>query len=186
MYCIYVHRNKINGKIYIGQTGQNPLTRWGKDGHRYIEKRKDGSYVHEHFARAIIKYGWNNFDHFVIFENLTKEQADNIESEMIKEADATNPDKGYNTATGGAHSGIKWSDEQRTKFHNSRLGHPPSIASINTIKETQGKKCKIVELNKEFTCSGDCAAFLGVTKGAIKNCLKGRNSTCKNYHIVYV
>ena len=26
-YCIYIHKNKINGKVYIGQTCQNPKKR---------------------------------------------------------------------------------------------------------------------------------------------------------------
>ena len=53
MYCIYMHRNKINNKKYIGQTKQEPPSkRWGKDGIGY----KDSS----HFYNAIQKYGWNN------------------------------------------------------------------------------------------------------------------------------
>lgn len=28
-YCIYIHINKINNKVYIGQTCQEPEKRWG-------------------------------------------------------------------------------------------------------------------------------------------------------------
>ena len=27
-YTIYIHKNKINGKVYIGQTSQKPEKRW--------------------------------------------------------------------------------------------------------------------------------------------------------------
>lgn len=27
-FTIYIHKNKINNKVYIGQTSQNPLKRW--------------------------------------------------------------------------------------------------------------------------------------------------------------
>ena len=53
MSCIYMHKNKINGKVYIGQTIQDdPNKRW-KNGHNY----KTCTF----FAHAIKKYGWNNF-----------------------------------------------------------------------------------------------------------------------------
>lgn len=29
-YCIYMHKNKTDGKIYVGQTNQKPKYRWGK------------------------------------------------------------------------------------------------------------------------------------------------------------
>ena len=48
-----MHKNKTNGKVYIGQTIQDdPNKRW-KNGHNY----KTCIF----FARAIKKYGWNNF-----------------------------------------------------------------------------------------------------------------------------
>ena len=40
-WTVYYHQNKINGKIYVGITGQNVMKRWnaghGYEGHRYDE-----------------------------------------------------------------------------------------------------------------------------------------------------
>ena len=54
-YYVYSHRNKINNKIYIGITKQNPTVRWGVDGKRYKDSPR--------FWNAIQKYGWDNFEH---------------------------------------------------------------------------------------------------------------------------
>ena len=68
MYCIYLHRNLINGKVYIGQTkfGDNPNKRW-QSGEGYKKQTN--------FYEDISKYGWDNFDHIILASNLTLEKA---------------------------------------------------------------------------------------------------------------
>ena len=87
-----MHRNKINKKIYIGITGNIPEYRWN-EGKRYKQNR--------HFYSSIKKYGWNNFDHIILYENLSKKEAEIKEIELIKHYDSTNKEKGYNMQKGG-------------------------------------------------------------------------------------
>ena len=54
-YKIYIHKNKINNKIYVGQTKQSLSRRFRHNGEGY-----------KHcicFYNAIQKYGWDNFTH---------------------------------------------------------------------------------------------------------------------------
>ena len=71
-YCIYMHKNKINGKVYIGQSC-NINVRW------HPSSYQSSSY----FFNAIQKYGWENFEHIILFENLTVEEAKSKEIELI-------------------------------------------------------------------------------------------------------
>ena len=71
-YIIYLHKNKINGKCYVGQTCQKPETRWGTQGQGYKEQ--------QYFYRAILKYGWENFEHFILEENIPEDNVDEREA----------------------------------------------------------------------------------------------------------
>ena len=52
-------------------------------------------------------YGWDKFEHIIFADNLSKEEADKIETLLIALYQTTNHDKGYNIAVGGnVHVGI--------------------------------------------------------------------------------
>lgn len=99
-YCVYVHTNKTNGKMYVGQTSQEPNKRW-KSGFGYLNKNKSGKYAQPLFAEAIKKYGWDGFYHEIIASNLTQEEANNFEKLLIEKLDTTNKEYGYNILIGG-------------------------------------------------------------------------------------
>lgn len=120
-YLIYKHINKINGKIYVGQTGQNPKKRWS-NGKGYEEYYIDENGVKRptHFWASICKYGWNNFEHKILIHGLTKSQADFWEKKLIEAWDLMNPEKGYNKKEGGSNG--KMSEESKIKISESRKG----------------------------------------------------------------
>lgn len=140
-YCVYCHLNKINGKRYIGQTCQKPETRFcnGK-----------GYKANTHFSNAIDKYGWNNFEHYIIQDGLTKEEANLLENLNIIVFNTTNPNFGYNLTTGGEQP--TFSKEARQKLSKSLKGrefseeHRKNIGIANhkrvLSKETREKISK--------------------------------------------
>ena len=93
MFSVYMHINKINHKIYIGQTSQSPELRWGKNGGGYIGC--------SYFYNAIQKYGWENFEHCILKENLNQDEANYWEKYYIQIFNSTNKEFGYNLQTGG-------------------------------------------------------------------------------------
>ena len=98
-YCVYKHTFP-NGKVYIGITCKKPEQRWGKDGKGYLEQ-KDGKYNQPLMANAVLKYGWNNVAHEILFDNLNREEAEQIEINLIAQHKSNNPEFGYNIAIGG-------------------------------------------------------------------------------------
>ena len=88
--CIYIHVNKTNGKVYIGQT-RSIRNRW-----------RSGYKQQPHFRKAIIKYGWNGFDHLILADGISEQKKlDNLEKLWIILLQGTNRDCGYNLVPGG-------------------------------------------------------------------------------------
>ena len=91
-YIVYEHVNNINNKKYIGITCQTLVARCGKHGQNYKNK---------YFKNAINKYGWDNFAHNILYENLSKDDAKKKEIELIEKYNATDREFGYNISKGG-------------------------------------------------------------------------------------
>ena len=144
MYTVYQHKNKINGKIYIGITSQKPEQRWGSQGCNYKSS--------PHFYSAIQKYGWNNFEHNILFTGLTKEQACLKEQELIKEYNSMNREFGYNSTSGGdiftMNEETKQKISQAMIGNQNGLGHPCSEEKKEKISNAQ-KGRKFTEEHKQ-------------------------------------
>lgn len=110
---VYAHVNKKNGKVYIGITSkEKPEHRWNS-GRGYKEN--------PHFYSAILKYGWENFSHLILYEGLDESMAKTKEIELIKVLKSNNPEFGYNLTTGGDGTpGFHPSEETRRKLSEAR------------------------------------------------------------------
>ena len=139
-FTVYVHTSPY-GKKYVGITSQIPEKRWGYNGNGYVDNK--------HFYSAICLYGWENFKHEIIAENLDLVEASNLESSLISKFDAMNPNHGYNQTTGGNWS--KPSLEVREKLRKATTERwkdpafrnkviPPMQASLSGRKLSEEHK----------------------------------------------
>lgn len=119
-FTVYRH-TAPNGKVYIGITSQMLCKRWA-NGRGYRNNF--------HFANAIKKYGWKNIKHEVLYTDLTQEEAERREIELIAEYDSTDPDKGYNRDFGGK-AKAQLSEEAKKKISDSHIGRTNYVRGEN-------------------------------------------------------
>ena len=143
-YTVYMHRFP-NGKVYIGITGVGAKNRW-RNGKGYKENRR--------MDFAIRKYGWDNIEHVILLEGLTKEQAEKAEIDLIENHKSANPEYGYNIELGGNSTG-KVSDLARKHIGEAtrrRCENPEYRKKLSEshkgIKHTQEQKDKIGEAHR--------------------------------------
>lgn len=164
-YTVYMHRF-LNGKVYIGVTSKKPEERW----------LKGRGYQSQCVYKAIKKYGWENIEHIVLFEGLSREDAEKKEIELIACYKANNPEFGYNIENGGNFSGKHskitcekiskskkgWSPSPETRKHmgDSRRGKPFSEERKRKLSECSShhpmspeNKRKLIEINTGRTVS---------------------------------
>ena len=131
-YQVYKHTNTINNKVYIGITSWTWQRRW-----------RSGSKGSAKMKNAILKYGDNVFIHEILFQGLTKEEAEQKEIELIKQYHSDHPDFGYNISSGGnSHSGCTQTPEARLKISRATKGHKVSAEARAAISKANKGKAK--------------------------------------------
>ena len=192
-WCVYIHTNKHNGKVYVGITSKEPHRRWGINGSQYREK---GQRV---FYRAIQKYGWDNFKHEIVAKGLTKEEAETIEVDLIALYKSNcrrykNPTFGYNQTDGGsgtigycytesqrkrmsASAKARCTDEWRQRISKLMTGRKMSKAFSEKLRKRMSKAVVQLDLHGEYITQYDSARGAGLVTGidesSIRKCCKG-------------
>ena len=183
-FCIYIHINKKNGKVYIGQTCQVPEYRWNHG---------NGYKQNSHFYSAIEKYGWDNFEHKILYTGLSLEEANYLEKVMIQRYHSNNPLYGYNSECGGSNkvpndrtrdkmrasaalrpivsedTKRKISEKSRGRMISDETREKMSIAAQKREQEREGRKTKKVrcvntgEIFPSLRAAADWCGLAGVS-----------------------
>lgn len=185
---IYIIRNNINQKLYVGQTTIGFDERYRNN----IEKNTKN----EHLRLAIQKYGLENFTIIKEFDiAYSKEELDKLEDVYIKIYNTYDKRYGYNKKFGGAngrhteeskeknrqaHIGKTWTEEQKALFsskmsgeNNPMYGIPSPMTGKKHSDETK-EKIRQRNLGKKHTeetkekMSKNHADFVGSKNGRAK------------------
>lgn len=163
-YKVYCHINKINNKRYYGITMQDINRRW-TNGRTYKPKNENHN---SRFYNAILKYGWDNFEHIILCDNLNKKEAEDLEVKFIKEYDTTNPEKGYNIQAGGNSKGRN-TDEIRERISKGRM---KKVVQINK---------KDYSIIKVWDSGEEASLTLGIHQSNMSKCLSGERISTGGY-----
>lgn len=135
-YKVYKHTlpmdvsGKQNDMVYIGITSKKDVKQRWLNGSGY--KKQD------YFYNAIKKYGWDNFKHVVLFNGLTKQEAEQKEIELIAKYNSSNRLFGYNRTNGGNCIGTVL-QETKDKISKANIGNQYSLGFKQSI-ETRKRK----------------------------------------------
>ena len=149
-WTVYKHVSPSGG-VYIGITHQKPEERWNSG---------KGYKRHPYFFNAILKYGWDNFKHEILFTDLSKKEADEKEKELIKLYRSGG--KCYNVTDGGEYT----KDTSKKVYQYDRVTG---------------------EFIKEWHGAAECARYFNVIPSVITNCCnpKYRTKTACGYIFSY-
>lgn len=133
---IYIIKNKINNKVYIGQTVNKVSYRY--ETHIYYAIRgKD--YV---IGKAMRKYGINNF-YYEVIEQCPVEKLNNREIYWISKYNSTNPKFGYNMSIGGNKISFRKLDENEV-LELFKLGNSAYTIATEILHTSVSKVSEIL------------------------------------------
>ena len=194
-WTVYVHRNKHNGKRYVGITSKP------KPEHRWNSGR--GYQANPHFYSAIEKYGWDAFDHIILYSGIDEQAAKSTERNLIKLWNTQDRKFGYNATSGGDGTpNCHPSAETRAKLSEARKRENLSAETLKRRSDgLRGRKfsdehkkkigdgnSKAIEMYAKdgtyinsFRAARDAELELGISHSHISQCCHGRRSSAGGY-----
>lgn len=160
-FAVYCHTSP-SGKRYVGITSQDIRMRW-RNGYGY-EKCPV-------MWNAIKKYGWENFEHTVLKEQLTKEAAETEEKRLIEEWKTFDERFGYNIQHGGLGANCS-----------------PRSAEVKEkmSKNHTGKKAVIcIETQKQYDSIISAAMDTGLARVSIRKSCETQRATVNGLHFAF-
>lgn len=134
-YTVYMHIFP-NNKVYIGITSRNPKYRWN-NGKNYKKQCL--------IARAIQKYGWENVKHKILYNNLSKEEAEQKEIDLIAKFKSNNEKYGYNVENGGHINCVSEETKKKISKNNARYWKYHKISKETKEKMSKARKGKKIK-----------------------------------------
>lgn len=199
---IYVIRNTLNDKVYIGKSVDYEK-RIYEHKRRLINNNHDNIYL----QRSWNKYGEDAFN-FSLIEECEEEYLNDREILYIKMFESNTINKGYNlTAGGDGATGYRHTEETKKKLSEMQIGKKLPLRTIERISLAhKGKTPKniniLIERNKaiskniiQINCNDEsvklwesiqeCARNLNIHATNIVKCLKGTYKTCSGNIFMY-
>lgn len=175
---IYKIENKVNGKVYIGQS-KHIQKRWNE----HKMHLRNNKHYNQYLQHAWNKYGEENFE-FSILEECDCDKIDDLEIHHIKEHNSTEKERGYNLQFGG--KGEKIRDSQ-TLIENLRKAHEYEYRPVNQYSFD-------LQFIKRFDCMTEAARAVEGESSGIRNAAinfkndgkkSGHNKTFKGFLWVF-
>ena len=192
-YTVYLRRNKVNGKCYVGQTSnfKGRESDWRCLKHRYSN---------QYLTSDRAEFGLENWKTEILAEADSRDEAFELEQRFIADYNSIYPN-GYNISTGGySNSGVhnKHSDEHKQKISEALKGRHHSEKTKQKISEAM--KGIIPKANPpksvyQYTLDGVLVKVWASTmesgrngyhQGAVCACCNGKRKTYKGYRWSYV
>lgn len=164
---VYLITNKINGKMYVGQTTYSLEKRWKEHCFAKLSRKH---VIH----KAIEKYGKDNFEIKELAKAYFNEALDDLETYYIKKYNTIQPN-GYNLESGG---------NKNKKLHKSTILKIKNSNSGWNCKQPGSKKITCLEIKtgveKSYLNQG-MAELDGFYRSSIARCCKGLDFSHRGY-----
>ena len=148
---IYVIRNTVNGKCYVGQTARSLAIRWNE--HLKESRRNHPRYL---LHRALNKYGESKFIVEAVASGSSQEELDRLEEYWCYELKSMSP-TGYNLSVGVSQGRLSDNTKRKISASHSSNGarllrseHSTRYWANPTNRENYGKKIKAKWQDPEY------------------------------------